>query len=206
MAAAVLIFSSQAAWAHTLWTNPTPRNMDDGLKSGPCGGVARTDAPLELESGSTMTMAWAETIDHPGHYRIALSGTGDQDFESNILVDNILDEDCNAPPCQYTATVTLPMVECENCTLQLIQFMGQGTDDPYFSCADVTLMGAPVVFEPDPQPNQEPVPMDDDFDNLGAPIVGGCQGSPGAQGLTLAFALLLGAWVRRRRPARRRRA
>jgi len=104
-----------------------------------------------------------ETIDHPSHYRIAFNPDGD-DFEDPVsiedrdgnhpfvLLDGIADDDA----ARQSVGATLPDVECDNCTLQLIQVMydkqGNGfggrdsqemdaddNDDIYYSCADLVL-------------------------------------------------------------------
>ena len=90
--AAVFASSSvETASAHTLLTNPTPRDNNDGLKTGPCGNVAQTSTPMEVNAGDTITVGWLETINHPGYYRIALSLAGDTGFDDNVLADNIAD-------------------------------------------------------------------------------------------------------------------
>jgi len=112
-----------------------------------------------FEAGTTITLQWLETVPHPGHYRIAvdLDGQDDlmdppqiMDFYSNdtVLLDNIAD---NTGTGMYEATVTLPEMTCDNCTLQLIQVMYDkappmrpnlvyGDDDIYYQCADIRLV------------------------------------------------------------------
>ncbi len=202
------------AGAHTLMIAPAPRSDNDGLKTGPCGNVAPTATPAMFEAGQTITVQWLETIDHPGYYRIAFSRPGDADFEDNILVDNIEDVVCAAPPCNYSAEVTLPSEPCEGCALQLIQFMGNAAPySPYFSCADVTLMAAPAapdagVPEPGAPDAGVPEPSDGDAGIGEAPAIddlsGGCAAGASTRGSVLwpLFALVaLG--IRRRRRARR---
>ncbi|HUH05749.1 MAG TPA: SCE4755 family polysaccharide monooxygenase-like protein [Kofleriaceae bacterium] len=182
------------ASAHVLMTSPTPRNQSDGLKTGPCGNVAATDAPATLMAGATITMSWLETVDHPGYYRVAYSPPGDGGFEEGILLDAIADIDCVDAPCSYTAEVTLPAEPCQGCALQLIQFMGTAAPySPYFSCADVTLMA------PDPVGGDagvgEPGPGDDDGGSPG--VTGGCStGGSGTPGFALGIAL---GWLAIRR-------
>ena len=140
--AAVLAAPVPAA-AHTLLTTPTPRSDSDGIKSGPCG-VARTDSPMTVAGGATLDVQWLETIDHPGYYRLALSTGGDSGFDDNVLADRIEDRDCTDTPCSYGTSITLPDIDCPDCTLQLIQFMGNNPDgpySPYFSCADLVITG-----------------------------------------------------------------
>jgi hypothetical protein len=140
--AAALAAPAPAA-AHTLLTTPTPRSDSDGIKSGPCG-VARTDSPMVVAGGATLDVQWLETIEHPGYYRLALSRGGDEGFDDNVLADRIEDGVCSDTPCSYGTSITLPDINCPDCTLQLIQFMGNNPDgpySPYFSCADLVITG-----------------------------------------------------------------
>lgn len=127
--------------AHATLLTPRPRTKLT-LKVGPCGGVARTDEPLEVEAGSLLDVTWEEYIDHPGFYRILFSHAGDADFEP--LLDNLPDREATAeePILRYSAQVKLPSVPCEEGTLLLIQVMTEDPEHPrlYFSCADLRLV------------------------------------------------------------------
>lgn len=208
----LFLFLPSVSSAHTLMTTPAPRNNDDGIKSGPCGDVAPTGTPTELSAGETFVVDWLETIDHPGYYRVAFSLAGDQGFEDNVLADNVTDIACGAPPCSYTAQITVPDQPCENCSLQLIQYMGNAPPySLYYSCADITIVAAPG----DPgDPGDEPPPDEPNPDEPGDPsdprsdepvaeeIAGGCSvstGSPGATHIALLLAAILFATRRRRR-------
>ena len=179
------------ASAHTRLTSPTPRSDSDGLKTGPCGNVARTGTPMTVNAGDTVNVAWLETINHPGFYRIALSLSGDDGFDDNILETDIADVNCTSTPCSYTQDITIPDVTCDDCTLQLIQFMGnQAPYSPYFSCADLEIIG--TGGSPDAGAGD---------DDGGAD--GGCQVSgrtaSSTIGTWLLVCLVLGASARRRR-------
>ncbi|HEY5956864.1 MAG TPA: SCE4755 family polysaccharide monooxygenase-like protein [Polyangiaceae bacterium] len=130
------------------------------LKASPCGasGDARTtNASLvtTFKPGETIIVTWRETVQHPGHFRIAFDNDG-QDFPFPgdplpsgvvVLVDNIADKS-GANGLSYSQQVTLPNVECNNCTLQLIQVMTTASPpysksgDLYFNCADLVLKAA----------------------------------------------------------------
>jgi len=127
------------------------------LKVGPCGvsGDKRTTTAsliTPFKPGETITVTWRETVQHPGHFRIAFDSDG-QDFTMPgeatpsgvvILADNIPDKST----ANYSQQVTLPSIECANCTLQLIQVMTTNpppyaaTGDLYFNCADIILKAA----------------------------------------------------------------
>lgn len=126
-----------AAHAHARLIYPTPRTQDDGLKTGPCGGIAPTNNPTVFTPGQQVYVQWQETIAHPGHYRIAFSPANDQGFDQNVLADNIP----NPTGIQDGGiNVTLPSTPCEGCTVQLIMVM-TNTMPPsnYYSCADIAL-------------------------------------------------------------------
>ena len=119
-----------------------PRSDNDGIKSGPCGSDPRSANPPVFSPGQQIIVEWEETINHPGYFRIAFSPADDQGYDDNVLYqvdDN--QNDLNVPH-NYSATITLPDTECQNCSLQLIQYMTE-RDPPsmYYSCADIQLVG-----------------------------------------------------------------
>lgn len=159
----VLVFASvavgaPAASAHIALSSPLPRHVEQ--KSGPCGvgpNDARGDEVATFQGGETIMVRWTETVDHPGHFRISFDNDGHDDFGdpagyddfySNpaVLVDEIADK--SGPQQMYEQAVTLPLMSCDNCTLQVIQVMTDkppyevGTNDLYYQCADIVLMGA----------------------------------------------------------------
>jgi len=177
LAATTLVFVLPAlAHAHLDLDDPPSRYGRDELKYSPCGitGGRRSDIVTTLESGATIEIQWNEYIDHPGHYRIAFDDDGDDAFAEPVclencdsrtdptpptfqfdtalpvLMDGIADRNTFGRDPSYTATVTLPDVECENCTLQVIQVMydkrpytsGLTSDDVYYQCADLVLRRA----------------------------------------------------------------
>jgi MYXO-CTERM domain-containing protein len=161
------LLGTGTASAHIKLRSPTPRDPNNPLKSAPCGPAASTrgSSMTMLTSGQKLTVSWDETIQHPGHYRIAFDSDG-QDFPDpmsftdiampnkdlgngvTILLDGIMDKaGAGIGNTPYTAEVTLPDIECTNCTLQLIQVMtdkapyGNG-DDIYHECANLVLKKA----------------------------------------------------------------
>jgi Copper acquisition factor BIM1-like len=157
--------STVVAAAHVRLEFPIPRYpipaLEDGsnLKQAPCGTVGdhRTTDPSRISTfrpGEAITVRFKETIDHPGHYRIAFDDDGQDAFVEPasftdiqaapvlpILQDGIADKAGG----EYQVNITLPNVECTNCTLQLIQVMTDkapyvvNTDDVYHQCADIVL-------------------------------------------------------------------
>jgi MYXO-CTERM domain-containing protein len=202
--------------------------LGDPQKENDCGNPAqtRTTRIATYKPGDTITVTWQETIDHPGWFRIAfqpsgegfrapaastgpnsagtasnfptedLTGMTDPDGTgSMILKDRI-------PDGTLTATVTLPNMECTNCTLQLIQVMTQTAtyefaNDVYFQCADITLAAnAPDagVSATDPDAGTDPGTGGVDPGK----VSGGCQ-TGGGSGAPVALVLLGLVGLRRRR-------
>ncbi|MGN6110214.1 MAG: SCE4755 family polysaccharide monooxygenase-like protein [Kofleriaceae bacterium] len=211
IAAGVLVPS--ISFAHISLTYPPPRTASQ--KNRVCGEAnsVRGTNVTTLAPGATITVTWLETIDHPGHYRISFDADG-QDFVipptsvpgatagmPNVLIDPI-DDVQGAVPRSYSQEITLPDIECNNCTLQLTQMMTERPYDPntdtniYYQCADITLSRN----APDGAPNSGPDAgaPDGGTGGNGADATGGCSTGGGAVGLPLGL-VALGLVARRRR-------
>ncbi len=144
--------------AHIALMSPKPRTSE--LKEGPCGvaGDKRGTTVTTFKPGETISVQWKETVSHTGHFRISFDEDGQDGFVDpksftdlktapTVLVDDIKDKSGTQI---YTQEVTLPDVECDRCTLQVIQVMtdkppyGDG-DDIYYQCADITLSKGAVA-------------------------------------------------------------
>ncbi|MGD8641653.1 MAG: lytic polysaccharide monooxygenase, partial [Gammaproteobacteria bacterium] len=113
------------------------------------GSDPRSTNPAVFRPGQQITVEWEETINHPGYFTIAFSPANDTGFADNILYRlEDTQNDLNVPHF-YSADITLPEVECDTCTLQLVQYMTE-RDPPslYYSCADIRL----VAEDPDTPP------------------------------------------------------
>lgn len=230
VATAFLGLGAGVAGAHIHLTNPKSRidtEIGDDQKFEHCGvtgQVRQPDRVTTLKPGQKITVTWKETFPHTGYYRIAFQPNGDtfhippvgpgpQGFPTenltgmihagtgaHILADRI-------PDGSLSWMVTLPAMECNNCTLQFIQVMTDKqpytvdplSDDIYFNCADLTLSNS--APEPvDPPPGGMPdggIP--DDASNSGGKINGGCT-AVGGGGWLVALAVGLVARRRRARP------
>lgn len=152
----VVISLPMEARAHLDMTSPVSRYGPDTLKTGPCGvaGGERSANINYFEPGQTIDVEWDEYVNHPSHYRIAFDEDGDDDFvdpatmqeyysNDTVLLDAIEDDSPTYP--LYRVSITLPDVECDNCTLQLIQVMYDKPpylvpgNDIYYQCADLVL-------------------------------------------------------------------
>ncbi len=142
--------------------------LGDPQKAPPCGDEGDAVATGEVtayQGGDTITITIEETIPHPGHYRIALvddSGVfpeeppvtpGDTPCGSApidpapvfpILADGVW-EHTEMLVGPQSIDITLPNdVTCNNCTLQVIEFMSNhGLNNPggcyYHHCATISL-------------------------------------------------------------------
>ena len=135
--------------AHIELDEPTVRDAE--MKDSPCGGASeRTTDPSKITSfapGEVVTVRWHETVPHPGYFRIAFSMDGVTFPEDPPMsprptvafpVLAVIEKDL--AETEYEAQVTMPDVECDTCTIQLIQYMEQHTPPPwYYQCADIVL-------------------------------------------------------------------
>lgn len=126
------------AQAHSRWVDPPARSLADGLTTGPCGEVAPTGTPTELQAGSTVDLQWIITQPHGGSFRVAIGSIDDLGFDDAVLLE--LPED--GLPQDVTQAVELPACTCDACTLQLLQLTASGNGG-YYSCADIRLVADP---------------------------------------------------------------
>lgn len=140
------------AFGHAGLRVPTPRTTDiragTSIKTGPCGPYAPgTGARTTLAAGSTFTVEFDETINHPGYFQLFYSEVRDTNFvllQDRIPHSNAAPSPSFANPRPYSTTITVPNVSCSECTLQLIQVMEDRSPPTlYFSCADIAIVGGP---------------------------------------------------------------
>lgn len=121
-------------------------------KTGPCATGAPTGTITPLMAGDELTVTWDEFIDHPGHFRIALDTTGTDAFSDPAsefdmaAAGNVVAYIMDTGGSSFSHTFTLPDVECDSCTLQVIQVMTdklpwgpQNGADLYYWCSDISL-------------------------------------------------------------------
>jgi MYXO-CTERM domain-containing protein len=201
---------ASSASAHTVMVDPPPRDPDQ-IKIAPCGGAGPTSAGgaqrTVLEAGSTITVRFAETVQHPGYFRIAFSPDGLTGFDQHILVPMIAD----TGGADYAVQVHLPSTPCDHCSLQVIQCM-DGSLPPiaecsnYYSCSDVILTGPggePGAADAGPG-SADGASSDPGGAPAEAPSLFGCTIAPHAPASPwLVVAALLGCFEMRRRRRRR---
>lgn len=156
---------TRALPAHLTISDPPDRAGNQ--KEGPCEGQARGSSPRAYTGGETVTIKWTETVEHGGgFFRISLDPAGDK-FDANddgtadypkskgsaggngddaLKLLDVPDRDVKGEDPNYSADITLPNIDCDQCALQVIQMMGDkepSANDPtnhiYFRCADITI-------------------------------------------------------------------
>jgi hypothetical protein len=221
------VLAAVPALAHIKLTLPETFQVTDSLggpnKSEPCGGAGTaTGVVTTVEAGSQLTVTWTEPVPHPGHFRIGIATDPVQfvtpvpvltnggmncstapiqsPVVAPILVDGLFPHTASGAP--YTTTVTVPMMTCANCTLQLMQFMSShGPPCFYYQCAKLRIVmpdaGMPDAGAPDAGAVDSGVVTDagqnvapDAGPGTGEPPMGcGCTSTPVGV-LALAFGLI----------------
>jgi hypothetical protein len=208
-------------------------------------GGARGSNVYTYAPGETITLSLVEYIPHPGYYRIAFDDDGDDDFvdpqsikpvdpargcpssptdrcgESDfyntpaVLMDNLDPHVTAAFDAEYSWDVTLPDVECDNCTLQVIQVMeddlfhgpydptpGVGIADIYHQCIDLVLKAGDPPAGGGDAGDDDHDDGDHDHDDDAKGDDGGCTvaaGAPMRSSSLAALGIALGALLARRR-------
>jgi hypothetical protein len=156
--------------------------LGDPQKLGPCGGVTGnpgtpTNAVTEVRGGDMIHVKVAETVFHPGHYRIALAVKDMKELPNDpmvmtkpapngapisvsaeispakapILADGLFAHTDRQPtPIPWETDVKLPNINCDKCTLQVIQFMAEHPlnkdgDYSYHHCATLKITANPKL-------------------------------------------------------------
>ena len=163
VAQAHFILQTPASWAQQ-------GDLGDPQKSAPCGqadpGLAAvpTDIVTYFVVGGTVTVTINETIPHPGHYRVALSTTGQSGLPADPPVTPVGTDECGSTVIQnppvfpvladgmlpHTSAFSTPqmfsfklpanMTCTDNCVLQVVEFMSShGAPCFYHHCANIRI-------------------------------------------------------------------
>jgi len=156
VSAVIVLAWAVPASAHIEMISPPGRYSADFIKDAPCGMVGNppgVNPPTVLQAGEMITIQIDEFVDHGGHFRIAFSEDGTDQFVSptafddfyndpSVLMDNIPD---NQDGGIHEIDFVVPDVNCDPCTLQVLQIMSGGTFSEgslYYNCADIVIQGA----------------------------------------------------------------
>ncbi len=154
--------------------------LDDPQKLAPCGGTSAnpgtsTNIVNQVRGGDMLHVKLRETIFHPGHYRIALARSAAElppdpevttrdtpkgpwsvsakiaDTKPPILADGLFAHTQKAAADTFWETdVRVPNINCDNCILQLVQFMSEhghnkDGDYSYHHCAVMRITANPAL-------------------------------------------------------------
>jgi hypothetical protein len=144
------------------------RSNDPGI---PTNGIA------QARGGDMLHIKIREAIFHPGHYRVALAVNSRDELPPDpvtttresargplsvsakidpypkppVLVDGLfVHTERPAPGSFHEADIRLPNINCDKCTLQIIQWMGEHAlnadgDYSYHHCAEVKITANPAL-------------------------------------------------------------
>lgn len=167
------VFGATAAHAHFILQSPASAYeqgpLGDPQKAPPCGdngNAVATGMLTNYKGGDVVTVTIDETIFHPGHYRIAIAVNDISELPEEppvtpnntdcgtvpimdppvfpVLADGVFLHDAPFGQAQ-SIDITLPAdLNCNNCTLQVIQFMSNhGLNNPggcfYHHCANIAV-------------------------------------------------------------------
>lgn len=148
-----------------------PCGTSDITKGTPTGKVT------EMRGGDMLHIKIKETIYHPGYYRVALSvldrselpadpeattresprgpisvsGKIDPAPKPPLLADGLFEHRARPEPGSFFETdIKLPNINCEKCTVQILQFMeehglNKEGDFSYHHCADLKITANPAL-------------------------------------------------------------
>jgi hypothetical protein len=203
---------------------PADTATDGGKGPPPCGPAASSNMVTPAQGGHPLTLQLNETVFHPGFYRVALAQNSPSELPAdNVVKDkmgNVLASDStglsdtaeyetspiypvladhlfahDTPDVSHFQTdLVLPNIDCEHCTLQVIEFMSNSNSNLgggyfYHHCATLKITADPSLpaFTP-------PVSSGGASGVGGAPASGGCSSSarrPGSLALWLGLPGLL---------------
>lgn len=172
LAIAAAAITTDNAQAHFRLEAPavmTEQNdLGDPQKTYPCGTVdgALTGDVTAYTAGDTVSITINEQVYHPGHYRVALAPNDMSELPADPPITPSPQDQCASteimnPPVypviadgmlahsgpfdgEQTFEVTLPDdVTCDNCTLQVVQYMSShGAPCFYYHCANISIAAA----------------------------------------------------------------
>jgi hypothetical protein len=137
---------------------------------------APTGAVTPVTGGELLHIKVKETVYHPGHFRLALavldraelpadpedvtrdgprgpisvSAKIDPNPKPPVLVDGLWEHHVKQPGQEFETDVKIPNINCDHCSLQVIQFMEEHGINPdgrftYHHCADLKITANPKM-------------------------------------------------------------
>lgn len=153
-------------------------DLGDPQKMAPCGGTSAdagmpSGLVTEVRGGQMLHVRVQETVFHPGHYRIALAVSSRSELPADPVVTtrdtergpSSVSAEIQDPPRvpvladglfahterqegPWETDIEIPNIDCESCTLQVIQFMAEhglnrDGDFSYHHCAELAIAADP---------------------------------------------------------------
>ena len=118
---------------------------------GPCSNnTTRMATPLQLTGGQQFSFSIQETINHPGRFYVQFSTGGDAGFwqaanQLALVEDTQNNGTTNVP-------FTVPNMNCNTCTLRVLQEMDEQPGEFYVHCVDVNITATGGGPAPTPPP------------------------------------------------------
>jgi hypothetical protein len=160
-------FTQAVAHAHFALMQPASAlaTEDGGKGAPPCAEGPASNVVTNAQGGHPIAIQLQEFVPHPGHYRFALSVNSRAELPPDpdvvqtdgvsvsasiqnparipVLADGVFTH-TGDPPEFWQTSLTLPNLNCDRCTLQIIEFMAEhgsnvGGGFFYHHCADLRI-------------------------------------------------------------------
>src|SRR5436309_1449810 len=169
---AIAVLLSGVAHAHFALIEPASAlAIEDGGKGAPpCAEGPASNIVTPVQGGHPLKIRLSEFVPHPGHHRIALSVHSRDELPPDppvetqdgisisapiqnppqipVLADGVFLHDGSGGVTEWQTYVVLPNINCEKCTLQIIELMiahgfNAGGGYYYHHCADLRITADP---------------------------------------------------------------
>src|SRR5262245_24264805 len=144
---------ASTAHGHARLKSPAPRDSGSSYKDPPqnnvgtgqpCGNNTRTASQpsTTLTPGAALTVAFEETVNHPGCFVLAFAAANDTTFQV-LGVKSHMNPPAPASPSmtsprKWSVGITVPTAPCTACTIRLRQLM-LSADVPDTGCPPATI-------------------------------------------------------------------
>jgi len=142
---------------HAHFSLDFPKARSGEIDTHPCGGnpSKRGNIVTTFRPGQSVKLQWNVFVTHttPGRWRISIDDSG-QDFPDPVGASDtstlpfFMDNVEASGATMQELTVTLPNIECNDCTMQMLQYKYEKPPytDPssfYYQCADIVISSDP---------------------------------------------------------------
>src|SRR5262245_19049129 len=151
---------ASTAHGHARLKTPTPRDSGSSYKDPPqmnvgtgqpCGNNTRTASQpsMTLTPGADWTVAFEETVSHPGCFVVDFSASGDTNFQVLGVKSHMNPPAPTSPtmsnPRPWSVGIKVPTAPCTACTIRLRQLM-LSADVPDSGCPPATIPAAATYY------------------------------------------------------------